>query len=190
MRLGIFGGSFDPPHIGHFLAAVDAVEQLGLDCLFWVPAAQQPLKTDAPHEATMEQRYSMVAAATAVHPIFTPSRIEMDRGGLSYTVTTIEAFTQDNPGAEIFLLVGQDSWDRFSDWHHPQRIRTLAQIVVLARPVLSQSTQSAPDRWLQSRVVDVSSTEIRARVRAGHTIRGFVQDAVADIIESEHMYRW
>jgi nicotinate-nucleotide adenylyltransferase len=169
---------------------VDAAEQLGLDKLFWVPAAQQPLKIGTPHHATPEQRYAMAAAAAAAHPGFSPSRIEIDRGGLSYTVTTIEAFTQDYPGAEIFLLVGQDSLDNFSRWHRPQSIRTLAQIAVLARSVSPKRTPNPPDQWLRSRVIDVSSTEIRTRIRTGQTIRGFVQDAVADIIESEHLYRW
>ena len=205
MRIGIFGGSFDPPHVGHLLAAVDATEQLGLDRLIWVPAARQPLKTEAPHAATPEQRHAMVSLAVAAHPSFRASRIEIDRKGLSYTVTTLEAFAQEYPADDRFLLVGEDAWARFSEWHDPERIRTIARIAVLARSnhggvgqwaadrgvgdVVPPPAADAPPLWLRTRRVDVSATEIRARVRAGKPIRGFVQDAVAAMIESERLYR-
>jgi len=181
VRIGLFGGSFDPPHVGHYLAAVDAAERLALDRLIWIPAAQQPLKTDAPHGATPEQRYAMVLAAAAAHPKFESSRIEIDRAGLSYTVATVEAFSKEYPAAELFLLVGEDAWNRFSEWHEPERIRTLVQVEVVAR-----RTGSA----YPGRVIDVSSTEVRDRVRAGKSIRGFVQDTVAELIESQGWYRW
>lgn len=181
MRLGVFGGSFDPPHVGHFLAAVDAAERLGLSRVIWVPAAHQPLKTAAPHAATAEQRYAMVVAAISADPRFSASRIEIDRPGLSYTVSTVEAFAREYPDAELFLLIGEDAWARFGEWREPERIRTLVQIEVLAR---------RDDSAYAGRVVEVSSTEIRARVRAGKTVRGFVQDAVAEIIESEGLYQW
>lgn len=181
MRIGLFGGSFDPPHIGHYLAAVDAAESLRLDRLFWIPAAQQPLKTDSAHGASATQRYAMVCAAAAAHPDFVPSRIEIDRAGLSYTITTVEAFAREFPSAERYLLVGEDAWDRFSEWREPERIRTLVQVHVLARRTGSQHA---------GRVIEVSSTEVRERVRAGRSIRGFVLDAVAELIESQGWYRW
>jgi nicotinate-nucleotide adenylyltransferase len=181
VRLGFFGGSFDPPHIGHYLAAVDAAERLALDRVFWIPAAQQPLKTDDPHGASALQRYAMVDAAASAYPSFEASRIEIDRVGLSYTITTVETFARQFPTAERFLLVGEDAWNRFSEWREPDRIRTLVQIHVLARATGSQHS---------GRVIDVSSTEIRARARAGQSIRGFVQDAVAELIESQGLYRW
>jgi len=181
VRLGIFGGSFDPPHVGHLLAAVDAAERLRLERVLWIPAAQQPLKRGAPHVATAAQRYAMVLAATAAVPSFEASRIEIDRRGLSYTVTTVEALAREFPAAERFLLVGEDAHARFAEWRDPERIRTLVHIHVLPRNERSDHP---------GRVVDVSSTEIRERVRAGRTIRGFVQDAVADIIESQGLYQW
>ncbi len=190
MRLGIFGGSFDPPHVGHLLAAIDAAEHLSLDTLFWVPAFQQPLKA-VRHHATAEQRYALVAAAATAHPLFQASRIEIDRDGLSYTVTTLEALSREHPGAECFLLVGEDAWGRFPEWHEPERITTLARTVVLTRPPETpRSTGPQPDHWLRTRRIEISSTEIRARVRSGKPIRGFVQDGVAEIIESERLYRW
>lgn len=181
MRLGIFGGSFDPPHVGHFLAAVDAAERLDLDRVIWVPAAVQPLKTGTPHAATAGQRYAMVLVATSADPRFAASRIEIDRPGLSYTVDTVEAFAREYPEAERFLLVGEDAYSRLNEWRDPDRIRTLVQIEILARQDDGDHT---------GRVVQVSSTEIRARVRAGKSVRGFVQDAVAEIIESEGLYQW
>jgi nicotinate-nucleotide adenylyltransferase len=199
VRLGIFGGSFDPPHIGHFLAAVDATEALALDRLFWVPAARQPFKTDvsdgsSSHEASPDDRFAMVAAATLAHPKFVPSRIEIDRVGLSYTVTTVEHFAQEYPNAELFLLMGADAWSQFGSWYQPERIRTFVRVAVFARTFDKQGGASGatlvPDHLLPSRLVDVSSTEVRARVRAGKPIRGFVPDAVAEIIESKGLYRW
>ncbi len=180
MRLGVFGGSFDPPHLGHYLAAVDAAERLGLDRVLWVPAAQQPLKAGAPHVASAEQRYRMVQAAVSESPIFAASRIEIDRSGLSYTVATVQSLAEEFPGAELYLLVGEDAWSRFSEWREPERIRTLARIEILARTTESK---------FSGRVVEISSTEIRARVRDGKSVRGFVQDAVARIIESERLYQ-
>lgn len=181
MQIGIFGGSFDPPHVGHYLAAVDAAERIGLDRLLWVPAAQQPLKVGAPHAATAEQRFRMVVAATAAYPSFEASRIETDRPGLSYTVGTAEALAEAYPEAERYLLIGEDAWSRFDEWREPARIRSLLHIHVLAR---------RNDSAFPGRVVEVSSTEIRERARRGLPIRGFVQDAVADLIDSEGLYRW
>lgn len=181
MRLGVFGGSFDPPHIGHYLAAVDAAERLGLDRVIWVPTAQQPLKAGAPHVASAEQRYRMVQAAVAETPIFQASRIEIDRPGLSYTVATVQALAEEFAGAELYLLIGEDAWSRFSEWHEPETIRALVHIEILARTTESE---------FSGRVVEVSSTEIRARATIGRPVRGFVQDAVAEIIESERLYQW
>jgi len=181
VRLGVFGGSFDPPHIGHYLAAVDAAERLGLDRVIWVPAAQQPFKAEMRHVATADQRYRMVQAAVSGSPIFEVSRIEIDRSGLSYTVATVQSLASEFAGAELYLLIGEDAWTRFSEWHEPETIRSLVQIEILARQTESE---------FSGRAVEVSSTEIRARARAGQSVRGFVQDAVAAIIESEGLYQW
>jgi len=201
MRFGIFGGSFDPPHLGHFLTALDAAEQLKLDRVLWVPAAQQPLKTEAPHGATPEQRWTMVSMTVQGLPLFVPSRIEMDRDGLSYTVTTVEALAREYPSAERILLVGEDAWRGFGEWHQPERIRSFVQIAVLRRPGGSGAGDgegdatppmvgSPAEHQLTTRLVDVSSSEIRARVRAGKPVRGFVHDEVAAFIDSEGLYRW
>jgi nicotinate-nucleotide adenylyltransferase len=181
VRIGVFGGSFDPPHVGHFLAAVDAADRLGLDQVLWVPAAQQPLKAEAPHVASAEQRFTMVEAAVSGSAAFRASRIEIDRPGLSYTVATVQSIAAEFPDAELYLLLGEDAWSRFAEWREPETIRTLVQIEIMAR-----KTESA----FAGRVIEVSSTEIRARARSGRSVRGFVQDAVARIIESERLYQW
>jgi nicotinate-nucleotide adenylyltransferase len=190
VRLGVYGGSFDPPHVGHLLVVTDAAEALGLDRVVWVPTATQPLKADgAPAPAAL--RFAMVEAAVAGVPGFGASAIEIDRGGLSYTVDTLEAFAAEYAGAERFLLIGADSLATFDRWRAPERIVELAQVAVLARA----SSGGAPAplrpgmRAVTTRRVDLSSTEVRERVRAGKPIRGFVPEPVAAIIERAGLYR-
>ena len=189
MRLGVYGGSFDPPHVGHLLVVTDAAEALGLDRVLWVPTAAQPLKPDRA-AAPPARRLEMVAAATAGDPRFGASAIEIDRGGLSYTVDTLEAFAAEHADAERFLLIGMDSVATFGSWRAPERISALAQIAVLHRSTGGAEPALRPGmRLVTTRRVDVSSTEVRARVRAGKPIRGFVPDPVAAIIERSGLYR-
>jgi nicotinate-nucleotide adenylyltransferase len=123
----------------------------------------------------------MVQAAVAESPTFDADRIEIDRAGLSYTVTTVATLAERYPGTELYLLIGEDAWSHFEEWREPETIRTLVQIEILARKTESE---------FNGRVVEVSSTEVRARARDGLSVRGFVQDAVAEIIESERLYQW
>jgi nicotinate-nucleotide adenylyltransferase len=191
VRLGVYGGSFDPPHVGHLLVVTDAAEALGLDRVVWVPTATQPLKADgAPAPGAL--RLAMVEAAVAGVPGFDASAIEIDRGGLSYTVDTLEAFAAEYAGAERFLLIGADSLATFDRWRAPERIVELAQVAVLER---ASGGGGAPSplrpgmRAVTTRRVDLSSTEVRERVRAGKPIRGFVPEPVAAIIERAGLYR-
>ncbi len=195
MRIGIFGGSFDPPHLGHLLSAVDATDKLNLDRLLWVPTAQQPDRVG--HTASPEQRLEMVRATIFGYPKFAVSTLEIDRKGLSYTVATVEAVAEDYPEAERFLLVGTDAWARFYSWYEPDRIRRSVQVVVLARsldgiPYMDGSSVSpkAPDHMLETRIIEISSTEVRDRVKKRVPINGFVSDRVMTIIESEGLYTW
>ena len=190
MRLGLYGGSFDPPHVGHLLVVSDAVEALQLDRVGWVPTAVQPLKAGAT-SAPAPIRLAMTQAAVAGDPRFEVSAIESDRGGLSYTVDTLAVFAEAYPEAERFLLIGMDSLTTFSRWREPERITALARVAVLQRATDSATQPSVPPgmRVVTTRRVDVSSTEVRERVRAGKPIRGFVPDAVARIIEQARLYR-
>lgn len=189
MRLGIFGGSFDPPHVGHLLPAIDAAETLGLDALHFVPAREQPFKIRRA-TATAEQRFEMTKRLVAGIPGFTADRSEIDRCGLSYTVDTVAQMAAANPTAELVLLLGGDAYALFEQWREPERIRALATVAVLLRggePLPAQ--QNGPVQVLQTRRVDISSTELRARVADGRTIRGFMPDAVADYIAEHRLYR-
>jgi nicotinate-nucleotide adenylyltransferase len=193
VRLAIFGGSFDPPHVGHFLAASDALEQLSLDRIVLVPAATQPLKAGLAG-ATAAQRLEMTRLLVDGDERFEVSSVEVDRGGLSFTVDTLMHFATRYPTAERFLLVGADVLGSFGQWREPERILELASLVLLERQ--SEASVTVPAnlhgravRHLPTRRIDVSSTEIRERVRARKSIRGFVPEAVAAYIERAGLYR-
>jgi nicotinate-nucleotide adenylyltransferase len=191
MRIGMLGGSFDPPHVGHLLVAVDAFEALAFDKLFFIPASIQPLKIGRAG-ASARDRVEMVRRLVGDDPRFGVDTIEADREGVSYSVDTITAYAARYPEAERFFLVGADVMQSFGAWREPDRIVRLAQIVVVTRgekPAELPSTQ--PSRFLEMRTrrIDVSSTEIRARVRAGQSITGFVPPAVAAYIAEAGLYR-
>jgi nicotinate-nucleotide adenylyltransferase len=198
VRIGVFGGTFDPPHVGHFLVASDAVEQLGLDRLVFVPAAAQPLKARARTPAP--ERLAMVRQLAGDDPRFLVDPIEIDRGGLSYTVDTLHALAGRWPGADLYLLAGADVLASFHLWREPAQIRRLATLVVLTRAAEGSGAGGGPPAtppgfpggapvFLPTRRVDVSSTEVRARLAAGRSIRGFVPESVADHIRSAGLYR-
>lgn len=187
MRLGVLGGTFDPPHLGHLLAASDAFETLALDRLLFVPAAAHPFKGDSV-DAMAPQRLDMLALLVADDPRFGIDTIEIERPGLSYTVDTLADLARRYPDAERFFLIGEDLVDEVATWRAPDRLTQLAQIVVLARGD-DPDAATGPFRRLGTRRVDVSSTEIRARARAGLSLHGFVPDAVAAYIRDAGLYR-
>jgi nicotinate-nucleotide adenylyltransferase len=189
VRLGIFGGSFDPPHLGHLLPVIDASEALGLDAVHFLPAGEQPFKAGRA-SATAEQRFEMTERLVAGIPGFMADRSEIDRQGLSYTVDTVAQLAEAHPRTELVLLVGVDAFALFEQWREPERIRALAAIAVLVRggDALPEPTDQSV-QVLQTRRVDISSTELRARVANGRTIRGFTPDAVADYIAEHRLYR-
>lgn len=191
MRLGILGGTFDPPHTGHLLAATDAYEKLELDRLILVPAKAQPLKIGAV-QADPAQRLAMLDLLVGGDGRFQVDRVEIDRPGLSYTVDTLAHFAERYPDARRFFLIGEDLVTQFPRWREPERISALAEVVVLVRggtPDAPAAEPAYPLTRVTTRRVDVSSTEIRERVRAGKPIRGFVPEAVADYIRSAGLYR-
>jgi nicotinate-nucleotide adenylyltransferase len=192
VRVGVFGGTFDPPHVGHLLTAVDAAEQLALDRLLFIPAGEQPLKIGRV-SAAAAQRLAMTELLAGDDGRFAVDAVEIDRGGLSYMVDTLGTLATRWPDAELHLLVGADVLRTFAEWREPERVTALAQLVVLDR---GGDVAGAPAvravagaRRLATRRVDVSSTEVRARVRARQSIRGFVPEAIADFIESAGLYR-
>jgi nicotinate-nucleotide adenylyltransferase len=187
VRLGIFGGTFDPPHVGHLLVVVDALEALALDVVVLVPAAVQPLKAGRA-AAPSEHRLAMVRLLVDGDPRFAVDPIEIEREGLSYTVDTLAAFAERYPESERFFLVGTDVLASFEQWRDPGTVLRLATLTVMQR---KGETGRVPESALrvETRRVDVSSTEIRERVRTGRTIRGFVPEAVAAYIAEQRLYR-
>ena len=189
MRIGVLGGSFNPPHIGHLIVASDAYEALKLDRLLIVPASANPLKGMDEGGATPEQRLEMVRLAFGGDPRFEVSSMEMDRGGLSYTVDTLEALNTLHPGVELTLLVGMDSLRTMERWKQPERIRQLARVAVLARSGNDDHAVPPEVTVVTTRRVDVSASEIRARIAAGKSIRGFVVESVERFISAAELYR-
>jgi len=191
VRIGLLGGSFDPPHLGHLLAAGDAHEALALDALVFIPAAVQPLKAGQVG-ASSAQRLAMTQLLVGDDPRFEVSSVEIDRGGLSYTVDTLRTLAAAWPSAELYWLVGADVLESFAKWKEPAAIMALATLVVMQRAGgESPNLASLPGhpRLLATRRIDISSTEIRERVRQEKSIRGFVPEAVAAYISAERLYR-
>jgi nicotinate-nucleotide adenylyltransferase len=192
MRIGMLGGSFDPPHVGHLLIAVDAFEALALDKLFFIPASIQPLKIGQAG-ASAHDRVEMVRHLVGDDVRFGVDTIEADREGVSFSVDTVTAYADRYPDAERFFLVGADVLETFGDWRDPERILELAQVVIVRRG--SRSRAANASRWqgtfqrMTSRRIDVSSTEIRRRVHAGKSIQGFVPPAVAAYIAEHGLYK-
>jgi nicotinate-nucleotide adenylyltransferase len=190
MRIGIFGGTFDPPHVGHLLAAGDAADALALDRIVLVPAAEQPLKRGT-IEASPEARLEMVRRLAGNDPRFEVDPIEIERGGLSFMVDTLREFRErwrEDRELALFLLLGADAAASLPKWREPAAVTALADVVVLVRADGDQPSLAGARR-VSTRRVDVSSTEIRARVRAGKSIHGFVPDAVAEYIAGHRLYR-
>ena len=198
MRMGIFGGSFDPPHVGHLLVAQDARDALQLDQLLIVPAATQPLKHG--HSTAAVHRLEMVQRCFDGVPRTVVDALEMERGGLSFMVETVDTLRRRWSSVSLHLLVGEDVVATLPQWREFERLLAMVQLVILARTDVSAnvcgrvvdhstgrltSLNAVP---LATRRVDVSSTEIRARVRDGRSIRGFVPDAVAAYIASARLY--
>jgi nicotinate-nucleotide adenylyltransferase len=192
VRIGVFGGTFDPPHIGHLLVANDAREALELDRLIFVPTGAQPFKIDTPPVASGQDRLEMVRLAVADDANYAVDDAEINRKGLSFTVDTLEHLSERNPAARLFLLMGEDVLAGFEKWRSPARIRELATLVSVSRGEVAGSVvdpaTSAVLR-VSTRRVDVSSTEIRERRRAGKSIKGFVPESVERFIDVRGLYR-
>jgi nicotinate-nucleotide adenylyltransferase len=192
VRIGVFGGTFDPPHVGHLLLASDAREALRLDRLIFIPAGQQPFKVNTPPVASPRDRLEMVRLAIADDANYAVDDTEITRTGLSYTVDTLEHLGERYAGAELFLLLGQDSLAGFPEWRSPARIQELATLALMMRsgaPDVGDRRDAERVVMVSTRRVDVSSTEIRDRLRAEKSIKGFVPESVEQFIEARGLYR-
>lgn len=192
MRVGIFGGSFNPPHTAHLIVAEWVRDAEGLDRVLWMPAARPPHKPDAAL-VSAGHRLAMTRLATRDHPAFAVSDLEIRRGGVSYTLDTVRALQSAHPADTFALILGGDSLRDFASWHRPDEIIARVPLVVYDRPGADRS--HVPERFLErTRFVDaplleISGTTIRARRRAGRSIRYLVPDAVRTYIETHGLYR-
>ncbi len=186
MRIGIFGGTFDPPHIGHLIAAQDALQLVPLDKVLFVPALVPPHK-QRKAVSSADVRLRMIRAAIAGDERFEVSDVELNRAGPSYTVDTLRHLRAG--GDELFLLLGVDQVQELSTWREPDQVLHLAQLVMLARTGIEEPPAGGiVKHTVPVTRIDVSSTLIRRRVAAGQPIRYLVPAAVAEIIAAEGLY--
>ena len=191
------GGSFDPVHWGHLVAAEQAREHFGLAQVLFVPCGVPPLPKDYPVSAP-EHRFAMALLATADHPQFSVSRIEIERPGPSYTLDTLRTLrAEQRAGAEYFVITGADAVQELPRWRRPREVVELCTLVAVTRPgyELSELHRKLPSELAERVQVlpipgfDLSSTEVRARVARGQTIRYLVADAVGAYIAKWGLYR-
>ena len=188
-RIGLFGGSFDPIHMGHLLVAVAAREELGLDRLFFVPAAQSPFKPESQPTPALE-RLRLLRLALAGRDWCEIDDQEIKRGGVSYTIDTVKDYARRFPKADLFYLVGADHAAQLHKWRAADELAQLVQFVVIPRPGQASTAVPPPFRGqeLAGFPAAISSSEIRARVRKGLPIEPLVPAAVAEAIRNNGLY--
>lgn len=188
-RIGLFGGSFDPVHLGHLLVAQAAHEELDLDRLFFIPAAQSPFKQDqTPSQAAVRARLLRLAlAAKAWCEI---DLQELERGGVSYTIDTLRHYGHRFPDAKFFYLIGADHVAKLPQWREAAELATLTEFVVIPRPGDEVAPIPEPfrGRALHGFPLGVSSSQIRQRIQAGQSIDHLVPAAVAEVIRKYELY--
>lgn len=206
MRLGIFGGSFDPVHFGHLILAEQCREQAELDKVLFVPTAISPFKSAGPL-ASDKQRIEMLSLAIAGHTHFQISTLEIERGEKSFTVDTLSQIKLEHSDAELFLMIGEDSLMSFDQWKDPETICQLATLLVVRRPgnqssleddVVNLSSlkslmnedlfQRTNEHAIHSRMIQISGTDIRARIETDKSIRYLTPRAVEKYIQSQKLY--
>ena len=186
-RVGLFGGSFDPVHLGHMILAEAALEELRLDRIVFIPAAVSPFKTDRPPSASNDQRLLMLRKAIAGENRFSVDERELHRSGPSYTVDTVRELLGDYPGVRFIYLIGADNLKDLPMWHEIAELKNLVDFAVLDR---GSSAEIASCGYpIVSRRIDLSSTEIRDRLAKGLSIRFMVPECVYDSIMTDHAYR-
>jgi nicotinate-nucleotide adenylyltransferase len=188
-RLGLFGGSFDPVHVGHLFVALAAREELNLNRLFFVPAAQSPFKPER-QPTPANERLALLRLALAGWNWCALDEQEIRRGGVSYTIDTARDYAERFPGAELFYLIGADHVSQLHKWRAAEELASLLQFVVIPRP--GQGGLALPagfrGRQLTGFPVAVSSSQIRARVKSGQPLEPFVPAAVAEAIRNNGLY--
>lgn len=197
--LGIFGGSFNPIHIGHLLLAEYIREEFKLSKIIFIPVGN-PAHKNAGELELAHHRYNMAKLAIADNPFFDISDVELNRTGISYTSVTLEELSKIYPNEELFFICGSDSIIQFPTWHEIGRIFALSNIIVAKRPNVSQNKldkmiyefrkkYNARINCSEAPHIEISSSEIRGRIKKNLSIRYMVPQAVAEYIESNSLYR-
>lgn len=191
MRVGLFGGSFNPPHFAHLLVAETIREQFSLDRVLWIPAYQPPHKAAA-ELASPEHRLTMTRLAIADNPHFSISPVEMNRRGTSYTFDTLCALQADAPDTSFYLLLGGDSLQGFPSWYRPHDILARVRLIVYHRPgtppTIPDGLPNERIHFAQAPQIELASQTIRQRIQAGQSIRYWVPDAVRTYIHEHALY--
>lgn len=215
-RVGIYGGTFNPIHVGHLRAAEEVAESLGLDRVIFVPSAQPPHKSASAHDpiAPAEERLAWVRRAVADNPLFDVDAIEVERGGASFAIETLRCIGRKiAPGIPVFII-GHDAFVELGSWREPEKLLTVANFAVTTRPPVTRpslsewlpaiyrdSIEIAPDglsgrhraagtwiRLIEISSLDISSSDIRSRLRAGRSVRYLIPDGVHAAITGSGAY--
>jgi len=197
-RIGLFGGTFDPPHLGHLILASEAQTQLELDRLLWILTPEPPHKQEQ-LITPVEHRLAMVNLAIADNPAFELSRIELDRPGPHYTLDTIKLIGEQNPGADIVPIIGGDSLRDLPKWHQPQEIVYACHWIGVMRrpddkPNLDELERELPGirskiHYVDAPLLEIASRDIRDRIAQGRSVRYYLPPAVNAYIEQHHLYQ-
>jgi nicotinate-nucleotide adenylyltransferase len=189
VRIGVMGGTFDPIHHGHLVAASEVAHSFGLDEVIFVPTGQPWQKDEV---SASEDRYLMTVIATASNPRFTVSRVDIDRDGPTYTIDTLRDVKQEHPGAELFFITGADAIAQILSWKDHDQLWDLAHFVAVSRPGHVLNTEGLPldgVSRLEIPALSISSTDCRERVSEGNPVWYLVPDGVVQYIAKHRLYR-
>ena len=189
LRIGLFGGTFDPPHVGHLVTAVNVRHALNLDIVILMVANDPWQKSGSRDVTTAEDRFAMVEAAVSVVDGVVAGRDEIDRGGPSYTADTLMALAEKHPGAELFTIVGDDAAAGLPSWTRVEQVAEYSQLVVVDRPGVAVDLPKQFS-WLrvESPRLEVSSTDLRSRFSDGRPLDYLVTEPVLRVIEKRGLY--
>ena len=192
MNVGLFGGSFNPPHVAHLIVAEVVRDQFGLDKVWWIPNATPPHKPNDELVA-VQHRLTMTERTVEGNPAFRVCGVEVERDGVSYTVETLRVLQDQHPDTDFALILGSDSLDHFADWHRPDEIAERVPLIVYKRPGAIESVANPRFannvQYAAAPVMEISGTEVRARRRADRSIRYLVPEAVRSYIHTHSLYR-
>jgi nicotinate-nucleotide adenylyltransferase len=190
-RLGVFGGTFDPPHVGHLVTAVNVRHELALDRVLLVVNDKPWQKLGTRDITPAEDRFAMVEAAVGTVPGIEASRVELERGGMSYTADTLAALQEEGPDRELFVVLGTDAAMGLPTWERADEVRQRATIVVVERPGSGEGEAPPGWSWLRVEVprLEVSSTDLRARVAEGRPLDYLLPAGVIATIRARNLYR-